>query len=87
MKLDCVVTACNTTPLYIDFIPMFIKAWNKLYPDVDVIIILINDVIPDKFKEYMDNIILFEPIPNISTAFISQLGMGLFILCTLLYIN
>ena len=72
MKLDCVLTACNTNPLYIDFIPSFIKCWNKLYPTVDVKIILINDIIPDKFKQHQHNIILFKPIAKISTAFIGQ---------------
>jgi len=72
MKLDCILTSCNTNELYLDFIPIFIKAWNKLYPDIDVKIILINDIIPTQFKAYKDNIILFKPIPNISTAFISQ---------------
>ena len=32
-----------------DFIPLFIKTWNKLYPDVDVKIIFISDSIPTKF--------------------------------------
>ena len=72
MKLDCILTACNTNELYIDFIPIFIKSWTKLYPNVDIKIVLINDIIPTKFEEYKDNIILFKPIPTISTAFISQ---------------
>ena len=33
MKLDCVLTAVNENELYLDFIPIFIKTWNKLYPD------------------------------------------------------
>ena len=72
MKLDCVLTACNNIPMYIDFIPNFVKAWNKLCPNVDVKIILIHDSIPEKFKEYEKNIILFPPLPNVSTAFTSQ---------------
>ena len=72
MKLSCVLTACNDIPLYYDFIPLFIKTWNKLYPDVDVKIIFISDSIPTKFIKYSDNLILFKPLPNISTAFISQ---------------
>ena len=39
MILDCVITACNTLPLYYDFIPIFIRSWNKLYPNIDVKII------------------------------------------------
>ena len=72
MKLDCVLTACNENPLYIDFIPYFIKAWNKLYPHVDVKIILIAKNIPDNLLSYKNNLILFEPLKNISTAFTSQ---------------
>ena len=72
MKLDCVLTACNKKPLYLNFIPIFIKAWTKLYPNVSVKIILISNDIPIQFKKYKNNIILFKPLPNISTAFISQ---------------
>ena len=60
------------TGLYLEFIPYFIKSWKKLYPTVDVKIILINDTIPEEYKEYNDNIIYFKPIENISTAFISH---------------
>lgn len=72
LKLECVLTACNENPLYMEFIPIFVKIWNKLYPLVDVKIILIANKIPDKFKKYKDNIILYKPLPNISTAFTSQ---------------
>ena len=72
MKLECVLTAVNDNKLYIDFIDIFIKSWNKLYPYVDVKIILISNKIPDEYTKYKKNIILFEPIENISTAFISQ---------------
>ena len=72
MKLDCILTSCNLNPLYCDFIPIFVKTWNKLYPDIDVKIVLISDYIPDNLKLYDKNIILFKPIINISTAFISQ---------------
>jgi len=72
MKLDCVLTSTNDNPLYIDFIPIFIKTWNKLYPDVDVKIILISNIIPDKFIEFKENIILFKPIDNVLTSFTSQ---------------
>lgn len=72
MKLDCILTAVDDNPLYLDFIPIFIKTWNKLYPDVDVKIILIAIKIPDIYSNYKDNIILFEPIENILTSFTSQ---------------
>ena len=72
MILDCVLTSVNTNPLYIDFIPIFVKTWNKLYPKVDVKIILIADEIPEQFLEYKNNIILFKPIDNVLTSFTSQ---------------
>jgi hypothetical protein len=72
MKLDCILTAVNENPLYIEFIPIFIKTWNKLYPDIDVKIILVAKTIPEEYMEYKDNIILFEPVENVLTSFTSQ---------------
>lgn len=72
MKLDCILTSVNENPLYLDFVPIFIKTWNKLYPDVDVIIILIAKNIPDNLLLFKKNIILFEPIENVLTSFTSQ---------------
>jgi len=72
MKLDCIVTSVNNNPLYVDFIPLFIKTWNKLYPSVDIKIILIHTEIPEKMKIYKKHIILFPPLPNVCTAFTSQ---------------
>lgn len=69
MKLDCILTAVNENPLYLDFVPIFIKTRKKLYPSIDIKIILISNKIPDNIKIYSNNIILFEPIKNISTAF------------------
>lgn len=73
MIIDTVITATNINPLYYDFIPMFIKAWNILFPEVNVKIILVHDNIPKNIQEYKDNIILFPPLPNINTGFISQI--------------
>lgn len=72
MKLDCILSAVNENPLYIGFVPLFIKTWGKLYPDTDVKVILIANKIPETLEKYKDNIILYEPIQNISTSFISQ---------------
>ena len=72
MKLDCVLTAVNENPLYLEFIPIFIKTWEKLYPNIDVKIILIANSIPDEYTEYTNNIILFQPIDGILTAFTAQ---------------
>ena len=72
MKLSIILSACNTNIFYMDYIPIFINAWNKLYPSVDVKIVLIANSLPTKLAKYIQNIILFSPILNISTAFISQ---------------
>ena len=72
MKLDCVLTSVNLNKKYSQFIPLFIKSWNKLLPHVDVKIVLINDSIPKEYEMYKSNIILFKPIDNIFTAFIAQ---------------
>lgn len=72
MKLDCILTAVNENKLFIDFIPYFIKCWSKLYPNVDVKVVLIANTIPKDLLIFKDNIILFVPEKNISTCFISQ---------------
>lgn len=86
MKLDCIVTAVNENELYIEFIPIFVKTWKKLYPDVDVKIILIAHAIPKEYEEYKDYIILFEPIENVLTSFTSQV-IRLLYPCLLPYEN
>ena len=72
MKISTVLTSCNLVSLYCDFIPYFISSWKKLYPTVNIIIVLICDEIPDKFKIYSKYICAFKPIKGISTAFTSQ---------------
>lgn len=86
MKLDCVLTSVNMNLLYLEFVPFFIKTWNKLYPNVDVKIVLISKNIPDNLLLYKNNIILFEPIKNVSTSFISQFIRNLYP-CILNYQN
>ena len=72
MQLDCVLTACNLNPLYADFIPIFIQAWTKLCPSVDIKIILVHPEIPKRFVPYAKHIICFPPIENVPTSFTSQ---------------
>ena len=86
MKLDCILTSVNENPMYLEFIPIFIKTWNKLYPTVDIKIILIAHAIPDIYLEYKDNIILFQPIHNVLTSFTSQF-IRLLYPCILNYTN
>lgn len=82
MLLSYVLTATNDNPMYLDFIPIFIKTWNKLYPDTKVLIILIADNLPEKYKKYKDNIKLFKPIEGVKTCFTSQI-IRLFYPCIL----
>jgi len=72
MKLGTVLTATDLNPLYSEFIPIFIKSWNILFPEADVVVVLVADEIPEYLKEYSKNIKLFKPIPNILTAFQAQ---------------
>lgn len=69
MKFSYVLTAVNMEPLYIDFIPMFIKHWKHLFPEVCIAIILVANEIPEKFKIYEEHIKLFQPITGIPTSF------------------
>lgn len=73
MILDCILTSVNENETYIDFIPIFIMSWKKLYPNIDIKILLIANEIPDKFMSYKDYIILFKPIDNVLTSFTSQI--------------
>ena len=72
MKLDCVVSSCNLNPLYSEFIPIFIRTWKLLYPNVDVKIILISHILPTEYDIFSEHIILFPPLPDISTSLTSQ---------------
>jgi len=72
MRIDCVLTACDLNPLYSDFIPIFIKAWTKLYPRLDIKIILIHPEIPERFRLYARYIICVSPMQGIPTEFVSQ---------------
>ena len=86
MKLDCIITATNENPLYIEFIPIFVKTWKKLYPDVDIKIILVANAIPKEYEEYKDHIILFQPIEFVLTSYTAQI-IRLFYPCLLPYEN
>ena len=86
MKLDCVLSAVNENPLYLGFVPLFIKTWKKLYPYVDIKIVLIAKNIPDKLLSFKHNIIIFEPLENISTCFTAQFIRNLYP-CILNYKN
>jgi hypothetical protein len=58
--------------MYCDFVPIFVRAWKKLYPKIHIKIVLISDSIPDQLKDYSRYLICFPPLDNISTAFTAQ---------------
>ena len=72
MKVGTIVTATDTNPLYMDFIPMFVRAWSYLIPEADIRIVLVADAIPEHLQEYSKHIVLFPSIPGIHTAFQAQ---------------
>lgn len=72
MILTDVLTACDMNPLYYKFIPIFIKTWKKLFPEVNIHIILIGEKIIEELELYKEYIKLFSPIEGIKTSFIAQ---------------
>jgi hypothetical protein len=74
MKIDICLTATNTKSAYINQIPTFIKIW--LLFGIQPVIILVNNEIPEKFLDYKQYIILFDPkahgLENMHTAYIAQ---------------
>ena len=72
MKIGTIVTASDLNKEYVDFIPTFIKSWNKILPSAQVKIVLIGETIPENLIEYSNNIQLFKPIQGMKTAFQAQ---------------
>jgi len=69
MKL---ITSVNNNPEYYSLIIPFIKHHKRICPFLDVIVIYISDSLPHELQEYKDNIILFNPVENVTTKFQSQ---------------
>ena len=71
MKLQYILTAVNEVDEYQNIIPYFIKFTKLVFKDTitQPIVILVQDEIPDRLKEYKENIILFKPIPGVCTRF------------------
>jgi len=82
MILTDVLTATDLNPMYYNFIPIFIKAWRKLFPEINIHIILIANELIEELESYKAYIKLFKPIDGISTAFIAQ-NIRLFYPCLL----
>ena len=82
MILTDVLTATDLNPMYYKFIPIFIKAWKKLFPEINIHIILIADKIIEELEPYKEYIKLFSPIEGIKSGFIAQ-NIRLFYPCLL----
>jgi len=72
MKIGTIVTASDTNPLYMDFIPIFVRAWKHLLPEADIRIVLIAESLPESLQSYASHIHLVSPIPGVHTAFHAQ---------------
>lgn len=71
MKIDYCLVACDLNQNYMDFYPLVRHFWKKML-NIDCILILISTYIPECLEIYKDEIILFEPIKHINTAFQAQ---------------
>jgi hypothetical protein len=72
MKVGTILTATDLNPLYCDFIPIFVEAWNKLVPEADICIVMIANDIPERLRSYSNYIKLVSPIDGIHTGFQAQ---------------
>ena len=72
MLLTDVLTSTNMNPDYYKFIPSFIKAWKKLFPNVNIHIIVIAEEIIEELQQYKQYLKLFKPIKDVETSFIAQ---------------
>jgi len=73
MILTDVLTATDLNPMYYKFIPIFIKTWKKLFPEINIHIILIANEIIEELEPYKEYIKLFAPIEGIKSASIAQI--------------
>lgn len=70
MYIDLCIVSSDLNKNYIGLYPFVKKAWGKL--GVKTLLILVANGIPDHLIEHKDDIILFEPIENMHTAFQAQ---------------
>lgn len=71
MKIDKILTACDANPYYYNLFPYVHKVWKQKL-NYDLYLILISNEIPEILMSLSDYIILFEPIPNIKSSYVSQ---------------
>ncbi len=70
-KISYALTAVNDNPKYTRFIPLYIKVWKKLYPDIKPVILYIGHE-NEELDEYKNYIIYIDPIEGLDTAFVAQ---------------
>lgn len=73
MKLGTVLSAADANPLYCDFIPYFIKAWLTLFPEINIVIVLVSENIPADLESYKKHIHLYKPIHGLHKAYQAQM--------------
>ena len=67
------VTACNENATYTGFIPTWIDHHKKLFPESDILVLLVSKNLPYELEKYKSNIIVVDPIPNVHTAYQAQM--------------
>lgn len=72
MKFTDVLTATDNNPLYYKFVPIFIRAWKKLFPEIKIHIILISEQMIHELEPYSEYIKLFPPLKDVKSSFIAQ---------------
>ena len=71
MKLDICIVACDLNTDYTQFFEIVNYSWFK-FVGIKTKFLLISSFIPEDLQSFKDDIILFEPIKNIPTAFQAQ---------------
>ena len=71
LALSDILTAVNLNEMYLNFVPIFVSTWKKLFPNANIHIILAGDHIPTHLQEYKKHFTLLD-IPGIDSAFVAQ---------------
>ncbi len=72
MKLACVLTGCTIDWAYLECLPLFIRTWRKLYPEVEVKVVFVDETLPEEIESYREHIIHFPPVEDVPVTFTSQ---------------
>ena len=72
MRLACVLTGCTIDRTYLECLPLFIRTWRKLYPEVKVKVVFVDETLPEEIEPYREHIIHFPPVEDVPVGFTSQ---------------